>query len=151
MFAKLSAIVSIFGALLGGGAQVAPVEAKMAVETVVNTHWADNSEYTAIWLDNTLETAGVVVPENISLIITDTDNCGSEISPEGTGGGCTIRFTDGTISVLVSPTALENGTGAHILFHELGHAMYNLNECAAEYFSHKFSAPDQWSYLECNV
>jgi len=149
MFAKISAIVSIVGALLGGGAQVAPVEAKMAVETVVNAHWADNSEYTAIWVENELETAGVVVPENVSIIVTDTDNCGSELSPEGTGGGCTVYFHDGTTSVLVSPSALENGTGAHILFHELGHALHHMDECSAEYFAHKYSDVDQWSYPSC--
>jgi len=155
MFAKFSAIVSLVGALVGGGVQFAPVETRMAVEqaaeTVVETHWASNGEYSKIWVANEIEASGVIIPKNVTIIITDTDNCGSELSPENTGGGCTVRFTDGSISVLVSPTALEDGTGAHILFHELGHAIHNLGECDAEYFAHDYSAVDQWSYPACNV
>lgn len=101
------------------------------------------------WLAETLSTAGVVVPANVTVMFTDTDNCGSEISPNNTGGGCTIRLSDGTISVLVSPSAVENGTGGHILFHELGHAIYSLGECGAEYFSHHYSNPALWSYPDC--
>jgi hypothetical protein len=153
MFAKLSAIATIVASLLGGATQVAPVEAKMAVEQVVNSNWADNPIYRTMWLADTLEEAGVVVPANVEIEITDEENCGSEISPELTGGGCTIYpVAKGDVTrVLVSPTALEDGTGAHILFHELGHALYQLDECAAEYFSHNYSDADQWSYPECNV
>lgn len=153
MFAKVSAIATIVASLFGGAAQVAPVEAKMAVEQVVNSNWADNPVYRTLWLANTLEESGVVVPENVDIEITDEENCGSEISPEQTGGGCTIFMTtkDGVTRVLVSPTALENGTGAHILFHELGHALHGMGECEAEAYAHKHSDPEQWSYPSCNV
>lgn len=104
-----------------------------------------------LWVAESLTTAGVAVPANVTVIITDTDNCGSKLSPAGTGGGCTIRLSDGTISVLVSASAIENGTGEHILFHELGHALHNLGECAAEYYSHHYSNPELWSYPACNV
>lgn len=147
MFAPLAAIALVVASLTGG--QAAPVEAPVTIVQAVDTHWAADAMLERVWLAETLETAGVVVPANVTVIFTDTDNCGSALGPDGTGGGCTRKFSDKTITVFVSPTAVRNGTGEHILFHELGHAMYNLGECASEYFAHAYSAPDQWSYPDC--
>ena len=149
MFAPVTALALVLSSLAGVPAP--PVEAPVAAVQTVDTHWAADAMSERIWLSETLNVAGVVIPEHITVIFTDTDNCGSEISFDGTGGGCTVTFTDGTVSVLVSPTALEIGTGKHILFHELGHAMHNLRECAAEYYAHTYSDPDIWSYPECAV
>ena len=101
------------------------------------------------WVSATLSDAGMDLPANVAVIVTDTDNCGSQLSPAGTGGGCTVTLSDGTVSVLVSETAIDNGTGAHILFHELAHALYRAGECDAEYYAHRYSAPEQWSYPSC--
>ena len=155
MFAKFAAIVAVVAAL-AGVAQIAPATAtedapaSVSVE-VADIHWASNPIHRTLWIATTLEEANVVVPANVEILVTDEKNCGSEISPDKTGGGCTEYPTvkGGKTIVRVSPTALENGTGGHILFHELGHAIYHLDECAAEYFAHNYSDPNQWSYLEC--
>jgi hypothetical protein len=149
MFSTLGAIVALIGALFGGVHHTEPVQAERPAEAVVEARWVDDPANTSKWLKQTMKQSGLIIPKHITVIFTDVDNCGSELSPGGTGGGCTIRFSDKTISVLVSPTAIETGTAEHILFHELGHAMANLGECGAEYYAHYFSNPNQWSYPEC--
>lgn len=147
MFSSLTALALALGAVFAP-VHAAPVAQPQPVEresVSVSVSVSSND----LWLAETLDTAGIVLPSNVVVIFTDTDNCGSAISPDGQGGGCTRRFSDGTISVLVSQFAVDNGSGEHILFHELGHALHNLGECAAEYYSHHYSNPNLWSYTEC--
>jgi hypothetical protein len=101
------------------------------------------------WLDDTLNIPGITIPANVHYLITDLDNCGSKISPNNTGGGCTSHNSDGTITVRISPTAIYTMSGIHIIFHELGHALGIKSECSAEAYAHQYSAPDVWSYPSC--
>jgi hypothetical protein len=142
----LPVIALIIAIVLGRPASahtVQPVEAAPA-------HVMTVEESGAAWINKELSTAGLTVPASVTFIITDTDNCGSKASPKGTGGGCTVSFSDGTKSVLISPATVTSDGGEHILFHEYAHAVENIrSECQAENFSHKYSDIKWWSYLSC--
>ena len=88
------------------------------------------------------------MPEHVSFDITDVDNCGSAISPRGTGGGCTHHERGHTV-IDISPSALFTASGVHIVYHEIGHAMGIRSECKAEEFAHQYSDPNAWSYPSC--
>ena len=87
-----------------------------------------------------LDTSGLHV------VVTDDPmlNCGSAISPQHTGGGCTIAGGTSHAVLIVSPTA-----GDHVLFHEYAHARYASSECAAERFANATTGLTQWSYPTC--
>lgn len=144
----LPVIALILAIVLGHPASahtVQTVEAAPAYSQVQSVEDQGNA-----WAAKKLSDAGLTVPANVAIIITDTDNCGSKASPKGTGGGCTIHLSDGTVSLLISPTAVTSDGGEHILFHEYAHAVENIrSECQAENFSHKYSDAKWWSYLSC--
>lgn len=106
------------------------------------------------WLNSELARTGLMLRENITVIFNDegtrlTGNCGSAISPSGTGGGCTHYNNDGTVTVYLSPATIGTPKGQHVMFHELAHANGTVDECAAEYFAHEFTEIDLWSYPQC--
>ena len=102
------------------------------------------------WEDSVLFDAGLELPDNVVIIFTDKDNCGSALSPTGTGGGCMRTKDDGSKLVMVSPQVYGTPEGVHILLHETAHALGILNECSAEYFAHDHgSAYHLWSYPQC--
>ena len=149
MFAKLAAIALAVTAALAGQAPAAQPEPTAAVQTV--DHYAAARMRQSVWVADQLNTAGIAIPANVTIMFNDSlDNCGDQISPEDFGGGCTYHWHDGTVSVLLSASIPTDKYGAHILFHELGHALYNLGECGAEYFAHHYdNTPNVWSYQEC--
>lgn len=101
------------------------------------------------WIDDTLAASGIYPADNIQFSITDINNCGSAISPKHTGGGCTHHNLDGTIAIDISPSAIYTPGGVHIIFHEYAHAIGITAECSAEAYAHQYSAPDVWSYPQC--
>jgi len=105
------------------------------------------------WLSAKLTEAGIELPSNVTIIFHDgLENCGDMLSPSSYGGGCTYHWHDGTVSVLLSATAPTDQYGAHLLFHELGHALHNLGECGAEYYAHHYDhTPTVWAYQECDI
>ena len=150
MFVQITALVLAAAAAFGGHA--APVEqpaAPAAVQTV--DHYAAARMKQSAWVASKLDEAGIVIPSNVSIIFTDgIENCGDQLGETGFGGGCTYHWHDGTVSVLLSASLPTDQYGAHILFHELGHALHNLGECAAEYYAHNYyHTPNVWSYMEC--
>lgn len=102
------------------------------------------------WEDSVLLDAGLTLPEGTVLSFTEVDNCGSDLSPTGTGGGCTWTLKDGSKHVIVSPQVYNTPEGVHILLHETAHALGIKNECTAEYFAHDHGSEwYMWSYPEC--
>lgn len=104
------------------------------------------------WEQGVLNKAQIELPDNTNIYISDQYNCGSEISPDGIGGGCTYEAVDGTTVITVSPYVVGTPAGEHILLHEVAHAHGIMDECAAEEYAHTFSDyPYIWSYPQCNV
>lgn len=149
MFAKLAAIALAATAALGGHAPIADKPVVEQVKTV--DYYAAARMKQGAWVAAQLEDAHLAIPANVTIMFNDeTANCGDQLGETGFGGGCTYHWHDGTVSVLLSASLPTDKYGAHILFHELGHALYNLNECGAEYFAHHFDhTPNVWSYEEC--
>lgn len=107
-------------------------------------------EFKAIeWANDTLDFYGIELPANTSIKFTDKDNCGSQVSPSKTGGGCMVTLPNGDQVVMVSPSAITAGTAEHILLHESAHALGIMDECKAELFSTDRTAHDIYSYPEC--
>lgn len=150
MFAKLAALALVATSLLGGSAQPAAQPVAQA-KTIEVDHYANARMHQSAWVASKLDEAGIIIPSNVTIMFNDEQaNCGDQISESGFGGGCTIHFHDGTVSVLLSASLPTDQFGAHILFHELGHALHNLGECAAEYYAHSYDhTPNAWSYMEC--
>jgi len=150
MFAALAALALSVSALMGGHtAPIAQPEPAAAVKTV--DHYAAARMRQSAWLAEKLNTAGIDIPANVTIMFNDgIENCGDQVSETGFGGGCTYHWHDGTVSVLLSASVPTDTYGAHILFHELGHALHGLGECAAEYYAHHYDGtPNVWSYPEC--
>jgi hypothetical protein len=149
MFAKLAALVIAATAALGGHA--APAEQPVTAQVQTVDHYANARMHQSAWVAEKLTEAGIVIPANVTIIFNDeTANCGDQLGATGFGGGCTYHWHDGTVSVLLSASLPTDQYGAHILFHELGHALHNLGECAAEYYAHHYDhTPNVWSYMEC--
>jgi len=141
MYASIFAlIVSIFAGLFPS--QVAEVEtpAPSPVTQVVS------------WEQGVLDKAGLSLPANTRLFFTEDQNCGSKISPTGTGGGCTFLTVEGYTAVIVSPQVYNTPEGAHILLHEVAHATGIIDECSAEYFAHDHGSEwNMWSYPQCQT
>lgn len=133
---------------VSGSADVANSTLTDAVASYYFTQAHDRQQK---WLAKQLQQSGIVIPANVTIMFNDgLENCGDQISPEGAGGGCTYHWHDGTVSVLLSASVPTDKYGAHVLFHELGHALYALNECGAEYFAHNYDhTPTVWSYISC--
>jgi hypothetical protein len=152
MFAKLAALALVATAVIGGHA--APVAQPVTVAQVQEVdHYSAARMRQSAWVASKLDEAGIIIPANVTIMFNDsTDNCGDQLGETGFGGGCTIHFHDGTVSVLLSASLPTDQYGAHILFHELGHALHNLGECAAEYYAHNYDhTPTVWSYMECRT
>lgn len=133
------ALATLF-ALLGVATPAdAPVRTAGTVQVV------DTTPDYAAWTMAQLDDAGFSA-EGIAFEYTDGPlNCGSALSPSGVGGGCTHELADGSYLIVISPSAIENGTGLHILMHEYAHTL-DLGECAAEYFAKQFVPAEDWSW-----
>jgi len=104
------------------------------------------------WEESVLYEAGLTLPDNAVLSFSDVDNCGSKLSPTGTGGGCMRTMEDGSKLILVSPQVYGTLEGEHILLHETAHALGIMNECSAEYFAHDHGSEwYMWSYPQCQL
>lgn len=102
------------------------------------------------WEQSVLDNAGLTLPANTRLFFTEDQNCGSKLSPTGTGGGCTFLTVEDYTAVIVSPQVYGTPEGAHILLHEVAHANGIMDECAAEYFAHDHGSDwELWSYPQC--
>lgn len=138
----LALIISIFSALMPNNVEAltqAPAPATQVVDEVS-------------WEQGVLNKSQLELPTNTYVYITDQYNCGSELSPEGIGGGCTYEAVDGTTVITVSPYVVGTPAGEHILLHEVAHAHGIMDECAAEEYAHTFSDyPYIWSYPQCNI
>lgn len=101
------------------------------------------------WAEATLAGSGVELPASASLIFSDVANCGADISADAMGG-CTYQLVD-RVAIVISPDLAWTQAGAHILFHEVAHALGIANECAAEEWAHQFEDEPYWSYPTCNA
>lgn len=101
------------------------------------------------WYEAVLQYAGIELPDNVLIGLTNTHNCGAELSTVGLGGCTYPAGQDGTIVILVSPELQYTRVGEHILLHEVGHALGIKEECGAEEFAHQWSDPNYWAYPEC--
>lgn len=98
------------------------------------------------WVYGILESYDLPKIDGLQIAVTDQNNCGSESSPEKTGGGC---FFPTENILLLSPSIIRTDRGIITLLHEYGHAMGLLDECDAEFFAHDIFETNLWSYKEC--
>lgn len=112
------------------GAPIAAAPAPAAEEPTRTTPSA--------WVAAEFAEEGVTPHWDVEYRFTDVGNCGSEISPNGTGGGCTEWTPTGPL-IFISPSIIGTPEGEHILWHEYAHATqqdpWHPNECAAERFA----------------
>lgn len=102
------------------------------------------------WEDSVLLVSGITLPNDVVISFTDVDNCGSMLSPTGTGGGCMRTMEDDSKVIMVSPQVYNTKEGVHILLHETAHALGIMDECQAEYFAHDHGSEwYMWSYPQC--
>lgn len=141
MFKFIASALVATSALTLSAAPVADAEMPATRESV---SWLSQAD----WATDTLSEAGIEVPANVTVTLTDVGNCGADLSAAGMGG-CTTHNTDGTITVVVSPGLAGSAWGNHILLHEYAHTL-GYGECAAEAYAHVYErSSDLWSYPEC--
>jgi galactokinase len=94
-----------------------------------------------------LESADMELTPNVTMIFSNTSNCGAEKSTAGRGG-CTYTVAPNTYVIVMSPELANTQWGNHILFHELAHTV-GMGECEAEAYAHQFEEEELWSYPTC--
>lgn len=143
---RLAGLALIALAPLGILAPVDSADAAHAVEAVDTG--ARFVPYSGMqWIQDLVSVVGDL-PERVVFDITDSGNCGSMLSPGGTGGACTHK-EHGHTTIDISPSAVFTAYGVHLVYHELGHAFGAGSECKAEAFAHKYSDANVWSYPSC--
>jgi len=142
MFKFIASASLAVSAVLMTAAPVAVADTAPATRDSVS--WLTRAD----WVTNTLAEAGIKVPANVHIVLTDTGNCGAQASNVGLGG-CTTFHADGTMTVAVSPRLAGSVAGNHVLFHEYAHTL-GYGECEAEAYAQVYTGrADVWAYPEC--
>lgn len=148
-------MLAIFGQVAGAnrGVDAVTVSANV-VELAPATVWTAGDDVVRLteheaylWALGLLDGYGLALADGITLHFTDAGNCGSEISAQGTGGGC---FSYGSGMIRISPTVVGTESGEIILLHEYAHSVGIKDECAAEAFAHGLFETNLWGYPECS-
>lgn len=136
--------------LISLGIILAPVPASIpaTLQAPVQAH-----EYTVEqaneWVQAELEAADMEMSPTTTILFTNVANCGAEISAVQ-AGGCTYNVGEGKHVIVLSPSLPFTASGHHVLFHEIGHSVGYMDECAAENYAHQFEYDQElWSYPAC--